>query len=357
MPILTNGYQFVVISEPHYVERLVIYHSECEQRNRNGICLLRDLEPALFENTELVDAIYDGYTGSASYYEGDTKWYVSYTVINSTIAEGIKRLSVVGVVPYEDIEEDYMTLKKRAKSAGEYTLIACICVVVVMFVLIHHLSGFVFKALINPLHDFKSQANDFSDSGLEVELGNTSKSKSFKYKEMAKVKSSFQSLIYVLEDVNRQYFSNKLEVAYEQILLLENIFHEMENKAALGVILNNKGNILLKLFEIEDHEKFARDCFKESISIGHEVIEDFSKIDDEKKKTDTIFRFHTLTLAGRYCNIGNYYQLVRDLDAALAVYEMSIRLYAQAGDVVGKARATGIVHLYSKFPFVLVLLL
>ena len=347
LPLLREGYQFIVASTPSLDlispalnDRVVAYHNDCA----SGVCSLEVLEPALFAQTDVVNAIYNGTTGNASYYDGNTKWFVSFAMIRSTNTEGMETFSLVGVVPYEDIEEDYMTLKARMTRFAEYSLIICMCIVVVVFIVMNQLSMFFFKTLINPLHEFNSQAAEFNDRGLEEVLGNVnSTSISFKYRKMAKVTSCFQSLVYILEDVNQSYYSNKFEVAYEQILLLEHIFHEMENEAGLGVILNNKGNILLKLFEINDHEKIACDCFQEAIQIGHKVVEDFSKLVDEKKKTATRFRFHTLILAGRYCNMGNYYQLVRDFKAAVNVYEMSIGLYTQAGDVVGRARARGTV--------------
>lgn len=355
-PILRHGYQFLVIYDQISIDnatRYVTYHQNCTDSKfssrERGLCLLEDLEPGLFAQTAIVDAIYKGATGNATFYSDNNKYFVSFATIRSTATDYMGSMSIVVVVPYDDIESDYLTLKSRMTDFATYSLIVCVCIVVVVFLVSTQVSSFFFKKLINPLHEFNSQASEFSAQGLEEELGNVSTTCSFKYKKMAKVTSSFQSLIYILEDVNRSYLSNKFEIAYEQILLLEHIFHEMENEKGLGVILNNKGNILLKLFEIENHAKLAHECFKEAIQIGHKVVEDFTKLVDQKKKTEALFRFHTLTLAGRYCNMGNYYQLVRDYKAAVSVYEMSIGLYTQAGDVLGKARATGTVCSLLKF--------
>jgi tetratricopeptide (TPR) repeat protein len=347
LPLLTNGYQFVVVTGSSVFagnsDRTVAYHRNCARTRSEAVCLLQELEPDLYAHSNIVEAIYNRSIGNSSFSDGTTKWFVTYYPISSTSSsEGNDGLSVVGIVPYGDIEENYVHLKTFMKSWGEYSLIAVACVVVIIFFIMIKLSSFFFKTLINPLHEFNSQAaTDFNEGELDEELGNTSRSISFKYKAMEKVKSSFQSLIFILEDVNHQYFCGRFDVAYDQVLLLEHIFQEMENEPGIGVILNNKGSILLKLFEVEDNVKKAHDCFKESIRIGLKVVEDFSKIVDEKKKTDAAFRFHTLTLAGRYCNLGNYYQLVHDYEAALRVYDMSVGLYTQAGDIVGKARATG----------------
>ena len=341
IPILQNGYQFVIAADPDTPARVVVYHESCGELQRHTRCLLHDVEPALFSHNDIVEAIYSGYPGNASYNDDHTQWYITYTPISSTSEEGLLPLTLVGVVPFDDIESDYSTLKSRMQDFALYFLIACVCTVACVCFAMHHLSSFFFKTLVNPLHDFKSNAVDFSENALQVQLGKENLSSSFKYKQMKQVSSSFQSLIYVLESVNLHYFSNHFELAYEEILLLELIFRDMENEAGLGVVLNNKGNILLKLFEIDDHEILALECFKEAVKIGHKVLEDFSKVDDGSKNSHARFRFLTLTLAGRYCNLGNYYQQVREYEEALGVYGMSVGLFTQAGDTLGKARAAG----------------
>mmetsp|Transcript_23890 Transcript_23890/g.35053 ORF Transcript_23890/g.35053 Transcript_23890/m.35053 type:complete len:908 (-) Transcript_23890:45-2768(-) len=265
-----------------------------------------------------------GNEGSSSFRKNNKKFHMHFAPVEGS------RYRYVSIIPDAVVVESTDVLVKDITNLLFFGTLLTLLIAVVVIAIGGMSAIYLAAVVVKPINDFNDFSIDVGPGKLDIELGNV---EGHSHSDIVQVGRRFRSFIEAMTFSNKEFYAHNIESAYESILRVEAVMREINNPRGLSVVLSNKANILLRYYELRDHLSLAKKCFDIAILEGHRAIETCTTEEDE--------RYCTITLAGRYGNLGAYYMDTREYDNSIAAYEMAIMLHGKAADKIGEIRARG----------------
>ena len=298
-------------------------------------------EISLFE--EFLDVhVIQGERGQQSFTKNGDKWYVSYGPVNGT------SYFLLMVVPEYDVTASVDALESDASTS--MTLLIVIVVLVVAFILIvgTYFAVTTSNKITQPvdvfnriLHDMAEQNED--DTGIELRMNHD-------YDDINNLQNKIHNLFLAVKFSTDSYFRGDYIQAVAILNEVEEMFKLINQKRALGVVYNNKGNILRRADGDSVGYAPALLCLKASVDNITEFIDKTEKelntVDNSKDdlKVSELSEFLSLfqgILASRLANYGDCLREAGHHEEALEALTRSYDLNLTCDNLKGMVQSLG----------------
>lgn len=220
-------------------------------------------EIAIFDDI-LDNHVLEGQTNSTAFDKKGDKWYVTYGPIKGT------SYFLLMVVPHGDIVAP-------ATSLRESTNIALASLGGVLFVLLMVIRSvgtyFAFnvtKKITGPVISLSQSLQSIVEENVVGEVNN------LQFDEVNKLQRKVHKLFLAVKFTHdSSYYISNIKGALESLEEVENMFECMGQKEALGVIYNNKGNMLRRQEGRSDRLEAALASFRRALDNIVEIIDAF----------------------------------------------------------------------------------
>ena len=348
--VMENGYTYMCDDQKHlivhpdlnFLEDDNLYQVTAKEFNP-----IAEDEVAAFEIL-LNDRVLRGHVGQESFTKNGETWYVSYGPINGTA------YFLLMVVPESDITKSVDDLEADTDTA--MTILIVIVVLVLAFIIVvgtffavrtsRKITGPV-EVFNRILHDIAEQNDD--DSGLNNAFHH-------EYQDINNLQNKIHNLFLAVKFSTDSYFKGDYQQAIACLEEVEDMFFQINQKRALGVLYNNKGNILRRSEGKKDSYASALKSLNQSVENISEFVQntelELNAAEDMKQMADSnneakkkeLVEFLTLfrgTLASRLSNYGDCLREAGKYEQALEVLTRSYDINCSADNLKGMIQALG----------------
>jgi len=344
--VLESGYSYLcdnqkqLIVHPDIIDSNIIYtieELEFEPYMESDI---------IFFDNLLTQSVFEGEKGQTSFNKGSDTWYVSYGPVPDT------PYYLLMVVPEAEVVEPATDVETYADSSinGAITIIIIllVAVLVVGTFFAHHLS----RLITGPVIVFTKVLSDIADMKMgNEEMGGSS---SNDFDEVDDLRGKISNLFMAIKFSTDAYYKSDYDAALSFLQQVEDMFVVIDQKRALGVVYNNRGNILRK--HVGDADGFQSSLVYLEKAIG--IMRGYcDKANSDLKEAEqagnddavgelmaSIAVFDKI-LASRLSNLGDCFRVAHRLEEAQKAFHESLDLYQKQEDFQGVLQVKGNVGL------------
>ena len=296
-------------------------------------------EVIFFENL-LDDRVLQGEVGQQAFSKSGEKWYVSYGPVNGT------SYFLLMVVPDSDITKSADALEEEANTAITFLIVIVVLVLCFIIVVGTWFAMRTSRKITQPVEVFNKILNDVA----EQNEGNISlETQDHEYDDINSLHHKINNLFLAVKFSTESYFKGNYNEAITCLQEVEDMFRVIDQKRALGVVYNNKGNILRRAEGKGDGFTSALTSLKASVdNISEFVKSTESKLnginsDDvaSKREQSEFLSLFRGILASRLSNYGDCLREAGRHEEALEILSISYDLNSGIDSLTGMIQALG----------------
>jgi tetratricopeptide (TPR) repeat protein/uncharacterized protein YegL len=341
--VMENGYSYLCDGK-----KQLIVHPDLDYSTDSNVYRVTDKEfdpqaenEVIFFENLLDDRVLKGEVGQQAFSKSGQKWYVSYGPVNGT------SYFLLMVVPESDITKSADTLEEDANTA--ITILIVVVVLVLCFIIVVG-TWFAMRTsrkITEPVEVFNRILNDIAENEYVL----AQEQQAHEYGDIINLQHKINNLFLAVKFSTESYFKGDYNEAIECLQEVEEMFRVIDQKRALGVVYNNKGNILRRAKGKDDGFISALKSLKASVdNIAEFVKITESKLDattstaDNEEMRDKQSEFLTLfrgILASRLSNYGDCLREAGRHEDALEVLSTSYELNSGVDNLMGMIQALG----------------
>jgi len=304
----------------------------------------------------LDDHVLLGETGHSVFIKGGSLWFVTYGPIAGT------PYFLLMVVPESEVIEPATDVENFAnKQIGSMigvVVAICVVVLVVGFLLAHRFA----LMIVGPVLIFTKILDDIASSRLDQDYAGTGTdiqdtvdvvvmAPGEDFEEVSQLRNKMSNLILAVKFSTDAYYKNNYGVALQFLQQVEDMFAAIDQKRALGVVYNNRGNILRKSVGEGDKFESALSSLQAAVTLIQEFVSSANDklaaakasggdVDAQQRLRVNIAMFEKI-LASRLSNYGDCLrQAERFVEAESALGEAH-RLFEKLEDIQGMLQVRG----------------
>lgn len=297
-------------------------------------------DEVLFFERLLEDHVLKGEVGQNSFTKNGDTWHVSYGPVNGT------SYFLLMVVPDSDITKSADALESDADAA--ITVLIVVVVLVLCFIIV---VGTFFavrtsRKITEPVEVFNKILHDIAeqkDEGLPSEVI------SHEYRDINNLRHKIGNLFLAVKFSTESYFKGDFQDAIACLNEVEEMFRIIDQKRALGVVYNNKGNILRRAEGKQDGFASALKALKASVDNISEYIDSTeaklrataSEDLEQRRQHNELLSLFQGILASRLSNYGDCLREAGRHEDALDVLSTSYDLNSGVDNLKGMIQALG----------------
>jgi len=355
--ILDSGYTYICDEE----KQLIVHPNITDPNILYSVADLEfasdaDTEIAAF-NTFLNTAVFEGEVGQNSFIKGGSLWFVTYGPIAGT------PYFLLMVVPESEVIEPATEVESYGHKSLLYLVIAAACIGSFVLVAGSFIARWISKLITEPVILFTKILSDIATHNMEDNTdGGGGGATAGELTEIHSLRNKISDLILAVKFSTDAYYKSDYESALDFLQHVEDMFTLMGQRRALGVIYNNRGNILRKHVGDRDNFATALSYLEMGVSIIREehtsAVDELAKAKeaalqafrgnsyrvvssaDIRVLSDTVVVFEKI-LGLRLSNYGDCLrEAQRYADAETALSE-SFSLFLKCDDVLGMLQVKG----------------
>ncbi|CAM9092924.1 unnamed protein product, partial [Ectocarpus fasciculatus] len=274
------------------------------------------------------------------------KWYATYAPVSGT------DYFMLMVVPEEEILEPATVIESYAASSITILTVVIIIVGVVALAAGTYVAVRLAKKIAEPVEIFNKVLSDIAGNNLtDTDHGETTLTSD--YREINALHGKIKNLFMAVKFSTEAYFSQDYVTALAYLDEVESMFEAIQQKRALGVINNNRGNILRNHTEDVHHFKHALEALQAAVenirlfvAHGEEAlanIRDKNGAEAEALAEDAALQLIQLksVLANRLSNYGDCLRAAGKFEEALEALTESHEMFASVDDLSGMINTLG----------------
>jgi tetratricopeptide (TPR) repeat protein len=233
--VLETGYTYLIDSDLN-----VIMHPDASSSSVQTICELEfdscSSANAQAYDTHIAAAIDVGDIGQWRFLKDDsTAWWVTYAPVNGT------SYFMLMTVPEAEVDEIAEAIRTTGNTAINTVIGLAVALGLIMLFLGQRLSQRISQKIAGPVEEFNgilAGINNHQMEAINVDLSVN------EFAQISKLQSRILSLYLAVRFSTNSYYNQDFNQALQYLEEVENMFKDMHQKAAIGVVLNNKGEIL-----------------------------------------------------------------------------------------------------------------
>mmetsp|Transcript_34646 Transcript_34646/g.64679 ORF Transcript_34646/g.64679 Transcript_34646/m.64679 type:complete len:549 (+) Transcript_34646:78-1724(+) len=269
--VMDNGYTYMCDGD-----KQLIVHPSLDYSADSTIYRVteREFDPdaedeVLFFEQLLEDHVLRGEVGQQPFSKNGETWYVSYGPVNGT------SYFLLMVVPDSDITKSADALESDADTA--ITVLIVIVVLVLCFIIVvgTYFAVRTSRKITGPVEVFNKILHDIAeenDGSHDVDPCH------YEYRDIVNLQHKISNLFLAVKFSTESYFKGNFDEAIACLEEVEEMFRIIDQKRALGVVYNNKGNILRRAVGEQDEFASALHALKASV----DNISEYVKTTEEK---------------------------------------------------------------------------
>lgn len=320
----------------------------------------------------LDNSVFQGVISQTSFQKDGATWYVTYRPVSGT------PYFMLMVVSESDIVEPAVTVDTYASGSVTVLItVVCIiaaCVLMIGSIIAHHFSKMITAPVLvftRVLHDIReSNMDETPQMHADIEEGgdggsgrrstNYARAHAHDFDEVTELRSKISNLFLAIKFSTDAYYKHDYEAALQFLTEVEEMFTIIDQKRALGVIYNNRGNILRKRKTKAAAESGSPSSYDDALAYLQQAVEniktyvvkaqndladatkDEHNVDDDKVHTigDSLVTFETI-LASRLSNYGDCLREAGYFVESDRALGQSLALYSKHEDMQGQLQARG----------------
>lgn len=233
--VLETGYSYLINSDFD-----IIMHPRASADTLRSVCELEfdscSSPYATAYQSRISTAIAAKETGSWRFEKSnDDYWWVTYAPVNGT------DYFIMMTVPESEVEEIAVAVTKPGNAAVGAVIGVSVGLGVVMLIVGIYLARRVAAKIAGPVQNFNSVLSQINENHMEAINVDLSANE---FAQINKLQSRILSLFLAVKFSTNAYYNQKFETALSYLEEVEHMFTSMKQKAAVGVVYNNKGEIL-----------------------------------------------------------------------------------------------------------------
>merc|ERR1711871_1564804 len=191
-------------------------------------------EAIVFENL-LATAFSDDSVHQVGFSKQGSPWYAVYQRVQGT------DYVIVMVVPYSDLESDAESLEETGQANNNFVLGFTCGITIGITFLSFYLAHTLIRQISGPVGEMnrvlaKINASELYETGVSISKSD--------FREVNRLQSRILSLYLAIRFSTNAYYDGDNTKALMYLDQVESMFKGMNQNHALGVVFNNKGNIL-----------------------------------------------------------------------------------------------------------------
>ncbi len=341
--VLKNGYTYLCDG----LKNLIVHP---ELNSPASVFKVSDLEFSITAEKEIIDfdALLDdhvlqGQVGQTPFVKDGDRWFVTYGPVEGT------GYFLLMVVPESDVVAPAVSVETYADQsiAGLITVVSIVLVAVVAggFMMTTFLSAKV-TAPVNVMTKILTDIAANKMEGDDLEGGAYASDTA----EVDGLRVKINNLFLAIKFSTDAYYSNDYAAALIFLQRVEDMFQQIEQRRALGVVHNNRGNILRRHTGPKDEYRESLSCLEQAISnirlycqqaaTDLAVATQANDADAVEALTESL-QFFEKILASRLSNCGDCMREAGRLAEAEAALSESIGIYTRCLHLQGMLQARG----------------
>jgi len=272
--------------------------------------------------------VLSGQIGQRTIVKFNEDWTATYGPIKGT------HYFLVLVVPNSDVVEPAYNLDEKSNEAIDALSIMVIVIIVCCFFIGVLMSSHISAKISKPLYALNKILEDIANQRLDKIL----LSDTITYDEVDQLQSKVKNLFLAVKFSTDAYTEGDYRIALQYLVEVEEMFTRINQRRALGVLLNNRGNILRRY--VED-KKLACDSLSGAVENMRIFLAE--AYNDEAEGVTGFVPIFSNILADR---LSNYGDCLREAgpqlyDQAQSALSEAYALYSGNDNIVGMIRVKG----------------
>lgn len=233
--VLDSGYTYLIDKDMN-----VVMHPSASTSAIQHICELEfsscSSNDATLYKSEVQTYLDGGEIGQWRYYkETNDPWWMTFAPVNGT------DYFVVMTVSEEEINKTARNIQRIGNVAVDTVIGISVALGAVMLAVGIWFSSVISQKISGPVEGFNRILDEINHD--QMEEANVDMSAS-EFKQINKLQSRILSLFLAVKFSTNAYYQNDFKKALQYLNEVEDMFMSMKQQAAVGVVLNNKGEIL-----------------------------------------------------------------------------------------------------------------
>jgi hypothetical protein len=298
-------------------------------------------EKAAF-NSFLQNEVFEGTRGQRTFTKDGDTWYVTYEPVNGT------EYFLLMVVPEDEILEPATSIETYANSSITILIVFIVIVGVIALVVGTLIANRLAICIAEPVQIFNKILADITDNNFDS--GSENGKVASNYREInslhGKIKNLFMAVKFSTEAYNNQDYA----VALKYLDEVETMFDSIQQQRALGIIYNNRGNILRNFLKTTGNFGEALEALRMAVAnMRSFVAMANAQLATAREQNDTVAEEAAATalnrlggvLANRLSNYGDCLREARRFEDSLEALDESYDLFAAGDDISGMINTLG----------------